>query len=582
MVRRASDCGGFAATEGADSVKAMPQPAITDPSELATANQRSLRRLVLSVQAGLHKLNLLIAICDNPLYRDELIRTYEAELTANGIACYQTRLDRQQPSLKQSLLDWQAQTPDWHEASTLVTVRGGDELLAVRLQQPKSAQERFFFSVQWTREALLDFQFPIVLWVTEAVAQGLAQQAPDFWSWRGGVFEFANPMAWQIPNQLQGVEPQPEPTDQAEPLADPIELEQQIAALQAEDAGSPLLDSLYQSLGETYYQRLERGITVDRPQEEAKAIAAFEAAIVRREVLTDPTPLATSLGYLAALYRSQGRYGDAEPLYQRSLQIREQQLGADHPDTATSLNNLAELYRSQGRYGEAEPLYQRSLQIDQQVYGEDHPEIATDLNNLAALYESQGRYGEAEPLYQRSLQIYEQQLGAEHPTTATSLNNLAGLYKSQGRYGEAEPLYLRSLQIIEQQLGADHPTTATSLNNLAALYRSQGRYGEAEPLFLRSLQIKEQQLGADHPATATSLNNLAELYRSQGRYGEAEPLYLRTLAILFNSLGQDHPNSQTVWKNFIALLTQVMQAGQTAQLSQHPLTQDLLRQMQEQ
>ena len=473
----------------------MPQPAITDSSELATANQRSLRRLVLSVQASLHKLNLLIAICDNPLYRDQLIRTYEAELTANGIACYQARLDRQQPSLKQSLLDWQTQTPDWHETSTLVTVRGGDELLGIRLQQPKSAQEKFFFSAQWTREGLREFQFPIVLWVTEAVAEGLAQQAPDFWSWRGGVFEFAQPMAWQMPNQPQGVEP--EPTAQAkEPLADPTKLEQQIADLQASDPDSPLLASLYQSLGETYYNRLQQGITVDRPPEEAKAIAAFQAAIDRREPLADPTPLATSLDGLAELYYLQGRYGEAEPLYLRALQISEQQLGADHPDTASRLNNLA------------------------------------------------------------------------------------GLYESQGRYGEAEPLYQRSLQIYEQQLGADHPNTAQSLNNLAALYKSQGRYGEAKPLFQRSLQIREQQLGVDHPHTASSLNNLAGLYYSQGRYGEAEPLYLRALAILLNRLGDDHPKTQTVWNNFITFLEQVMQSGQTAQLSQHPLTQDLLRQMQ--
>jgi len=246
------------------------------------------------------------------------------------------------------------------------------------------------------------------------------------------------------------------------------------------------------------------------------------------------------------------------------------------------LNQAGYYLNVQGRYGEAEPLYLRSVTIAEQQFGAEHPNVAASLNNLADLYRAQGRYGEAESLFQRSLQICEQQLGADHPNTASSLNNLAGLYRSQGRYSEAEPLYRRSLQIREQQLGADHPATATSLNNLAELYRSQGRYGEAEPLYQRSLQIIEQQLGADHPTTASSLNNLAELYRSQGRYGEAEPLYLRTLAILFNSLGQDHPNSQTVWKNFIALLTQVMQAGQTAQLSQHPLTQDLLRQMQEQ
>jgi hypothetical protein len=43
--------------------------------------------------------------------------------------------------------------------------------------------------------------------------------------------------------------------------------------------------------------------------------------------------------------------------------LRESRLGADHPSVATGLNNLAELYRSQGRYSEAEPLYLRSLQI---------------------------------------------------------------------------------------------------------------------------------------------------------------------------------------------------------------------------
>ena len=327
----------------------MPQSATTDSSELTAANRRSLRRLVLSAQASLHKLNLLIAICDNPSYRDKLIRTYEAELTNHGTICYQVQLDSQQPSLKQSLLDWQTHTPNWQGTSTLVTVRGGDELLGIRLQQPKSVQEKFFFSVQWTREGLRDFQFPIVLWVTEAVAQGLAQQAPDFWSWRGGVFEFDQPMAWQMPDQRLENQPETETSYRPETLADPTELEQQIAALQAEDADSPLLASLYQSLGKTYSDRLEQGITVDRPQEEAKAIAAFQAAIARRESLADPTPLAASLNNLARWYESQGRYGEAEPLYLRALQIREQQLGADHPNTAASLNNLAALYESQGR-----------------------------------------------------------------------------------------------------------------------------------------------------------------------------------------------------------------------------------------
>jgi len=58
---------------------------------------------------------------------------------------------------------------------------------------------------------------------------------------------------------------------------------------------------------------------------------------------------------------------------QRALAIREQLLGPHHPDTAQSLNNLAELYRDQGKYAEAEPLYQQALAIYEQLLGPNHP-----------------------------------------------------------------------------------------------------------------------------------------------------------------------------------------------------------------
>ena len=40
-----------------------------------------------------------------------------------------------------------------------------------------------------------------------------------------------------------------------------------------------------------------------------------------------------------------------------------EEFGPEIPRLATSLNNLAGLYRSQGKYAEAEPLYQHSLAI---------------------------------------------------------------------------------------------------------------------------------------------------------------------------------------------------------------------------
>jgi tetratricopeptide (TPR) repeat protein len=42
---------------------------------------------------------------------------------------------------------------------------------------------------------------------------------------------------------------------------------------------------------------------------------------------------------LALLYYSQGKYSEAEPLYQEALAIFEQSLGIDHPNTVTVREN---------------------------------------------------------------------------------------------------------------------------------------------------------------------------------------------------------------------------------------------------
>ncbi|MFM7790134.1 MAG: tetratricopeptide repeat protein, partial [Microcystis panniformis] len=50
---------------------------------------------------------------------------------------------------------------------------------------------------------------------------------------------------------------------------------------------------------------------------------------------------------MAALYKSQGRYKEAELLYKQALAIFKQQLGDKHPKAGTSLNNLSVFYQSQ-------------------------------------------------------------------------------------------------------------------------------------------------------------------------------------------------------------------------------------------
>ncbi len=89
------------------------------------------------------------------------------------------------------------------------------------------------------------------------------------------------------------------------------------------------------------------------PEEEKQLAAAVKEA--EGFGAQDPR-LATTLNYLGLVYDAQGKYAEAEPLYKRSLAIREKALGPEHADVAMSLNNLALLYKAQGRY----PLYPRS------------------------------------------------------------------------------------------------------------------------------------------------------------------------------------------------------------------------------
>jgi len=151
-------------------------------------------------------------------------------------------------------------------------------------------------------------------------------------------------------------------------------------------------------------------------------------------------------------------------------------LTISHAEAMVLLDKIASFLRyPKAEYSKAEPLYQRSLAIREKSLGKDHPDVATSLNNLALLYKAQGNYAEAKLLYQRSLAIYEKALDIDHPHVVTSLNNLAVLYNAQGNYAEAEPLFQRSLAIREKALGKDHPDIANNLNNLALLYEAQGR-----------------------------------------------------------------------------------------------------------
>jgi esterase/lipase superfamily enzyme len=160
----------------------------------------------------------------------------------------------------------------------------------------------------------------------------------------------------------------------------------------------------------------------------------------------------------------------------------------------TLLNNLAELYRSQGRYSEAEGLFERALSIREKALGPNHPHVGISLNNLARLYQSMDRYAEAEPLYRRGLAILEKEFGPDHPDLALVIGNLGAYLKSEGRLDEAEPLLRRALDAGQKVLGSKHPRVVGATIQLAELRGLQGRTADALDLFAKAGAAKAVDL----------------------------------------------------------------------------------------
>ncbi|KAH8686304.1 Tetratricopeptide repeat-domain-containing protein [Ilyonectria robusta] len=96
---------------------------------------------------------------------------------------------------------------------------------------------------------------------------------------------------------------------------------------------------------------------------------------------------------------------EKEPVDSRAWGLRREVLGEKYPDTISSMADLAAMYHAQGRYDEAEGIYQQVLKVRQKVPEEKHPDTISSMASLATTYHQQGRYAEAEQLHQTALDL---------------------------------------------------------------------------------------------------------------------------------------------------------------------------------
>ena len=196
---------------------------------------------------------------------------------------------------------------------------------------------------------------------------------------------------------------------------------------------------------------------------------------------------------------------------------------------APAFYRLGCLYTQQGKYSDAEKMYQRACHDYEKVFGPEHSLTLDVLNILGRLYTIQGRFFEATETLQHALRGFEMMLGTENLSTLSVFQNLGFLYIAQGNLIEADEMCHRALRGYEIALGSEHPSTLHTIHDLGRLYTEQGELDEAEKMYQRALDGYAKTLGLEHPSTQGTINFLSRLYTDQGKLDEAEKMNTRML-----------------------------------------------------
>jgi len=256
---------------------------------------------------------------------------------------------------------------------------------------------------------------------------------------------------------------------------------------------------------------------------------------------------------LARLYDEEGNHANAEEHYKAALaQTGNPEVWPDGELTCSTALWLGKFYVQQQRYSDAEPLFERVVEIRAKRASDST--VAHHLMELGKIYEEQEKYAPAEESYRRALKICEETGKPSEFSIVRVLEELARFCTARGRYAEAEELARRRLSLVEEKLKDENVADeklrrsnpelfdatikharvpiSVALDQLAEIYERQDKFAEAEPLRRRTLEIRQDAWGDAHSwLWADALAAYANTLRKIGREQEAAKLDERVEAI---------------------------------------------------
>ena len=197
-------------------------------------------------------------------------------------------------------------------------------------------------------------------------------------------------------------------------------------------------------------------------------------------------------------------------------------------DTGVGLLSLevsARVMMRQGRFEQAESLFDEVVQRRRELYGDEDRGLAATLHNLSLARQRLGDLDGAAAASRAALDLLDRTLSEEHPSRLQVMQRLAGVCSEQGQFDEAETLLREVVRLRRRSLGENHWLVGSSLlGGIGHFLIERRQWNEAEREIRAGVEVYEIALGTDHNWTAAARGKLAACLYALGRTAEAKEL----------------------------------------------------------
>jgi len=252
-----------------------------------------------------------------------------------------------------------------------------------------------------------------------------------------------------------------------------------------------------------------------------EALETVEAAIVTRSLVSardNEEAMMEDLASLAYVLRGQGRFHDADALYEQAITIGR----ARGILTPLILNNYASLLRALERFDEAETHFREARDLQWPRDGDPDRFLDQIHMNLAWLLTAIGQHGEAITVLRESEALLRASFAPDHWRVAQAMEEIGVAYRGADDHVACERSIAEAVDLYSAGLGPEHAWTARARTSLAECLLELGRLDEAERMLLEARPALLQ--ATDPPVTVIrrNLELIARLYDRAARPQEAE------------------------------------------------------------